>query len=256
MGQRAEAFSHHLVSKLIDYALLKFDLDERKVVEACRSAKRHHFAAVCVHPWWVPVAARELRGSDVKVCAAIAFPFGATLPQVKALEARRAVEAGATELDVVMNIGAFKSGKFMAVLDELRAIVEVADVSDLTCDGGRTLVKVVIETSLLTEDEIKRASELVVRSGADFVKTNTGFGPRGATVRDVKLIREVVGNEMGVKAAGGIRTFQKAKALLDAGASRIGTSAALQIVRGLAKFGAGGVAGRAREALEPVEVGW
>ena len=254
MRRAGGSASRHTMAKFIDFALLKFDLDERKVAEACRKAKEHHFAAVCVLPWWVPVAARELRGSDVKVCAAIAFPFGSTSPQVKVLEARRAVEAGATELDVVMNIGAFKSGRFGAVLDELRAVVEAADVSGLTCGGGRTLVKVIIETSVLTDDEIRRAAELVARAGADFVKTNTGFGPRGVTVRDVKIIREVVGSEMGVKAAGGIRTFEKAKALLDAGANRIGTSAAVQILRDSGR--AGMAVPRALWQGEPVEVGW
>lgn len=251
-GEGVGLIPRRVMAKFIDYAVLKHDLSEEKVLKACRTAKEHHFAAICVLPWWVPVAVRALRGSDVKVCAAIAFPFGSTQPQVKALEARKAVEAGASELDVVMNIGAFKSRKFSAVLDELRMIVEMADVSGLTRDGDKTLVKVIIETSVLTDDEIRKAAELVAQAGADFIKTNTGFGPRGATVKDVKIIREVVGSEIGVKAAGGIRTFEQAKAFLDAGANRIGTSAALEIVRALPE---GPEVPRSAGEAGPLEVG-
>lgn len=233
--------SPHRMAKFIDYAILKHDLTEERVVRACWEARRYHFAALCVLPWWVPVATKELKGSDVKVCAAIAFPFGSTLPQVKALEARRAVEAGADELDVVMNIGAFKSRKFTVVLDELRMVVEMADMSGLIRNGNKTLVKVIVETSVLTEEEICRASELVAQSGADFVKTNTGFGPRGVTVEDVEIIREAVGKDMGIKAAGGIKTFEQMKTLLYAGANRIGTSAAVQIIGALSEEWAKGL---------------
>src|SRR5205085_8150222 len=182
------------------------------------------FASVCVNPVWVPLCADLLRGTGVKVCTVIGFPSGAHHPDVKGYETRRAVEQGAEEVDMVINIGALKSRDYALVEQDIRSVVHAA--------GRDTLVKVILETSLLTRDEKIMGSTLAKAAGADFVKTSTGFAGGGATVEDVLLMRETVGPEMGVKASGGVRTKEEAEAMVKAGATRIGASAGIKIVRG------------------------
>jgi deoxyribose-phosphate aldolase len=211
------------IANLIDYTLLKPEATKEQIAEICEEARRYEFAAVCVNPIYVKQAAQLLRDSPVKVCTVVGFPLGATLPDVKAYEARRAIEDGAQEIDMVICIGALKSRDYDSVRDEIEAVVRV-------CHERGAILKVIIETGLLTEEEKVKACELAKASGADYIKTSTGFGPSGATVEDVALMRSVVGKEMGVKASGGIRTFQKAKAMIEAGATRIGASAGVKIV--------------------------
>ncbi len=217
-------------AKLIDNTFLKPAATQEEIIRFCEEAKRYHFAAVVVFPFWVPLAVRQLEGSDVKVCTPIGFPFGANARSTKVYEARNAVTNGAEELDVVMNIGAFKSGDYDFVQRELADIVGAARLSGITEDAKRTLVKVIIETAYLTRKEKIKACEIIRDVGADFVKTSTGMAPGGATVEDIQLIREIVGPSIGVKASGGIRTVEFAMDLLDAGASRLGTSTGVALV--------------------------
>jgi deoxyribose-phosphate aldolase len=191
----------------------------------CQEAEQYHFATVCVNPSWVKRAADNLRGSDVKVCSVIGFPFGATTGEIKAMEARRAIRDGAREVDMVINIGALKSGDQQTVLTEMEKVVDSAH------EAG-AIVKVIIETSLLTDEEKVIASALAKKAKADFVKTSTGFSDGGATVYDVALMRETVGPDMGVKASGGVRTVEDVEDMIAAGATRIGASAGVQIVSG------------------------
>src|SRR6266581_2708457 len=201
------------------------DLITREQMEQlCREAAQYCFASVCVNPNWVPLCREILRGSGVKVCTVIGFPSGAHAPDVKAYETRRAVEQGAEEVDMVINIGALKSKDYALVEQDIRGVVQAA--------GRDTVVKVILETALLTRDEKIMGSSLAKAAGADFVKTSTGFAGGGATVEDVKLMRETVGPEIGVKASGGIRTSEDVKAMVAAGATRIGASAGVRIVRG------------------------
>jgi deoxyribose-phosphate aldolase len=212
------------LSSLIDHTLLKPDAKREDIETLCREAAQFCFASVCVNPNWVPVCRDILRGSGVKVCTVIGFPFGSHLPDVKAYEARRAVEQGAEEVDMVINIGALKSKDYALVEQDIRGVVQAV--------GKNTVVKVILETAMLTREEKIMGSSLAKAAGADYVKTSTGFGGGGATVEDIRLMRETVGPEIGVKASGGIRTKQDVEAMVAAGATRIGASAGVKIVRG------------------------
>lgn len=205
----------------IDHTNLKPTATTGEIGALCAEALEYHFASVCVNPCHTTTAKKALQGSDVKVAVAIGFPLGATTTPAKAFEAREATLNGADELDMVINIGALKEGHDSFVEGDIRAVVEAA---------GQAVVKVIVETCYLTDDEIVRACRLAVRAGAGFVKTSTGFGPAGAKVEHVRLMRAAVGPEIGVKAAGGIRTYQDAIDMIEAGANRIGTSAGISII--------------------------
>lgn len=209
------------LASIIDHTLLKPEATASDIDRLCREALEAGFAAVCVNPWWVSRAADRLKGSGVQVCTVVGFPLGATTTEAKAAETVRAVADGASEIDMVMNIGAFKSGDRQGVEEDIRRVVLAAE--------GRT-VKVILETGLLDEEEIRLACELAKAGGAHFVKTSTGFGPGGATVEAVRIMRETVGREMGVKASGGIRNLAAAKKMISAGANRIGTSSGVAIL--------------------------
>ncbi len=212
------------LASLIDHTLLKPDATREEVEQLCREAAQFCFASVCVNPNWVALCRELLRGSGVKVCTVIGFPLGAHLPDIKAYETKRAIEQGAEEVDMVLNIGALKSRDYALVEQDIHGVVQAA--------AGRALVKVILETALLTRDEKVMGSTLAKAAGADFVKTSTGFGGGGATVEDVQLMRETVGPEMGVKASGGVRTKEDAEKMVAAGATRLGASAGVKIVRG------------------------
>jgi deoxyribose-phosphate aldolase len=213
------------IARIIDHTLLKPDATPMDIQRLCAEAREHGFAAVCVNPVWVKLAAAELRDTDVKVCSVAGFPLGATPPENKAAEAARAAADGAAEIDMVIDIGALKTGDDDAVLVDIRAVAE-------SCDAGGAILKVIIETVLLTDEEKRRACDLARRAGARFVKTSTGFAPGGATVKDVALMAAAVsGSGMGVKAAGGIKTLADARRMIAAGATRIGASAGVAIVR-------------------------
>ncbi|AGX05572.1 MULTISPECIES: deoxyribose-phosphate aldolase [Bacillaceae] len=213
------------VAKMIDHTLLKADATKEQIEVLCSEAKEYSFASVCVNPAWVSYASELLEGSGVDVCTVIGFPLGASTPEVKAFETKNAIENGATEVDMVINIGALKSGSSDLVEADIRAVVEAAK--------GKALTKVIIETSLLTEDEKVLACELAVKAGTDFVKTSTGFSTGGATVEDIRLMRKTVGPEIGVKASGGVRSTEDAQQMIEAGATRIGASSGVAIVNGL-----------------------
>ncbi|HET7225786.1 MAG TPA: deoxyribose-phosphate aldolase [Candidatus Eisenbacteria bacterium] len=212
------------MAALIDHTLLKPDATREEIEKLCREAAEYCFASVCVNPNWVPLCRELLHGTGVKVCTVIGFPLGAHAPDVKAYEARRAVQQGAEEVDMVINIGALKSRDYALVEQDIRAVVQAV--------GPGIIVKVILETSLLTRDEKVMGCTLAKAAGADFVKTSTGFSGGGATVEDVKLMRETVGPELGVKASGGVRTQEDARAMIAAGATRLGASAGVKIVRG------------------------
>ena len=209
---------------LIDHTLLKPDATAGDIDKLCREAAEWKFAAVCVNPTWVALASARLRGSGVAVCSVVGFPLGATTPDVKQFEARRALFDGASEIDMVINVGALKSGDVRLVSDDIRGVVQA-------CHACGAASKVILETALLTDEEKVTACTLAKAAGADFVKTSTGFGPGGATAGDVALMRRVVGDEMGVKAAGGVRDLEQMKAMVAAGATRIGASAGVRIVK-------------------------
>jgi deoxyribose-phosphate aldolase len=211
-------------SGLVDHTLLKPEASDADIRRLCEEAAQYRFASVCVNPSWVRAAACNLGGSNVPVCTVVGFPLGATLPDVKAYEARRAIFDGAREVDMVINIGALKSGDDCAVEYDIRAVVEAAHEYDV-------LVKVIIEAALLTDDEKVRACLAAKRAGADFVKTSTGFAKHGATVADVALMRRTVGAGMGVKAAGGVKGIEDARAMVEAGATRIGASVGVKIAQ-------------------------
>lgn len=219
--QPAESCSS--VARLVDHTLLKPHATQEEVAKLCEEAKRFCFASVCINPAYVPLASKLLKGSGVKVCTVVGFPLGSTTPTVKAIEARDAMANGAEEIDMVINVGALKSGNDALVLEDIRSVREAT--------RGRIL-KVILETAYLTRDEKIRACALAKQAGADFVKTSTGFGPGGATVEDIRLMREAVGPSMGVKASGGIRDEATAQAMIEAGATRLGTSASVAIVTG------------------------
>jgi deoxyribose-phosphate aldolase len=212
------------VAAMIDHTLLKPDASRQDIEELCREAAEFKFATVCVNPTWVALAARRLAGSGVGVCSVVGFPLGATTADVKAYETRRAIYDGAREIDMVINVGALKSGELRVVERDIEAVVAPAR------DCG-ALTKVIIEAALLTDDEKVTACTLAKAAGADYVKTSTGFGPGGATAADVALMRRVVGAEMGVKAAGGVRDLESLKAMVAAGATRVGASAGVKIMK-------------------------
>ncbi len=214
------------IAACIDHTLLKPEATPAQVEALCEEARRYHFASVCVNPTHVRLAVRELKKSGVKVCTVAGFPLGASTPEMKAFEAEQAIAQGAGEIDMVINIGAVKAGDDKLVARDIRTVARVVHAA------GKIL-KVILETALLTDDEKRRASLIVKRAGADFVKTSTGFSTGGATVADVSLMRETVGPKMGIKAAGGVRTLADAEAMLDAGATRLGTSAGVAIMKGL-----------------------
>lgn len=225
-------YSKEQFAKLMDSTLLKPTATREDVLRACEEAKQYHFATIVVFPFWLPIAKRALEGSDVKPATVVGFPFGANGRAVKLHEARTVIGHGAKEIDVVINIGALKSGEREIVETEVRELVEVTRMTGMMEDAKRTVLKFIIECFYLTDDEKKIACEIIRDAGGDFVKTSTGTAPGGATVEDIRLIRNVVGADVGVKAAGGIRTTEQAIAMLDAGASRIGTSSASAIVEG------------------------
>jgi len=211
------------IAGLIDHTLLKPEASRADIRKLCYEAVRFSFASVCINPWYVPLAAELVRGSAVKVCTVAGFPLGATLPQVKIYEAEEAIKLGAQEIDMVINIGALKSGQDDVVELDIRGVVEASH-------RGGAITKVILETALLTLEEKVRACVASKNAGADFVKTSTGFGPAGATAEDVALMRAVVGKEVGVKAAGGIRSLEDLKNMVSAGATRIGASASVRIL--------------------------
>lgn len=213
------------LAKMIDHTLLKADATPDQIAQLCYEARKYNFASVCINPTWVPLAAKLLEGSDVKVCTVIGFPLGATSPDVKVFETQNALHQGATEIDMVLNIGALKARDLEMVARDIRGVVKTAH------ERG-ALVKVILETSLLTDEEKVLASLIAKQAEADFVKTSTGFSTGGATVHDVQLMRRVVGPEMGVKASGGVRTYEDAEAMVKAGATRIGASAGIKIIQG------------------------
>ncbi len=212
------------MAKYIDHTLLKPEASKADILKVCAEAKELHTASVCVNPSYIKLVAQELAGSGVTPCCVIGFPLGATTPEVKAFEAANAADNGAREVDMVINVGAIKSEDWDLVERDIRAVVEAVK--------GRALVKVILETCLLTEPEKVRACEVAKAAGADFVKTSTGFSKGGATVEDVRLMRQVVGPEMGVKASGGVRTFADAVAMIEAGANRLGASSGKKICTG------------------------
>ena len=212
------------VAGMIDHTLLKPDATQDQIAQLCYEARKYFFASVCVNPTHVKLCAQLLKDSPVKVCTVIGFPLGATPPEVKAFEAQDAIDDGASEIDMVINVGALKSKDYDLVERDIATVVR-------TSHANNAIVKVIIEAALLTEREKIVACELSKQAGADFVKTSTGFGPGGATLEDVALMRRVVGPSMGVKAAGGVRDYDDAKAMIAAGATRIGASAGVQIVQ-------------------------
>ena len=211
------------IARMIDHTLLKQDASSEAIVKLCAEAKEYHFASVCVNPGFVPLAAKELKGTDVKVCTVVGFPLGATLPESKAYEAKLAIEAGATEVDMVLNDSMAKEHNYAYIEDEVRLVKKAC---------GKILLKVILETCLLTNEEITECCKACVRAGADYVKTSTGFSKGGATVEAVKVMRAAVGPNIGVKASGGIHNRAEADAMVEAGASRIGASCGVAIVKG------------------------
>jgi len=213
------------LAKMIDHTLLKADATPDQIAQLCYEARKYGFASVCINPTWVPLCAQLLEGSDVKVCTVIGFPLGATAPDVKVFETQNALHQGANEIDMVLNIGALKARDLEMVARDIRGVVK-------TAHARGALVKVILETSLLSDEEKVLASLISKQAEADFVKTSTGFSTGGATVHDVTLMRRVVGPEMGVKASGGVRTYEDAEAMVKAGATRIGASAGIKIIQG------------------------
>jgi deoxyribose-phosphate aldolase len=216
------------IASLIDHTLLRPEATRADIVKLCGEARQHGFATVCINPYWVPLAASELSGTAVKVCTVAGFPLGATSTEAKVGEAAAALRAGAREIDMVINVGALRSGDFDAVKMDIQAVTKV-------CHDAGAIVKVILETALLDDAQKTTACGLAQSAGADFVKTSTGFGPAGATVQDIVLMRHAVGPRMGVKAAGGIRTLDDFRAMVAAGANRVGASASVKIVEAAAK---------------------
>jgi len=212
------------IEQYIDHTLLKQQASEEDIIKICAEAKEYGFASVCVNAYYTSLVSKELKGSNVKTCIVVGFPLGATTKEAKAFEAKQAIENGAEEIDMVVNVGAIKSNKYDVVKDEIKAVVDAAK--------GNALVKVIIETCLLTDAEKVKVCEIAKEVGANFVKTSTGFSTGGATVHDIKLMRKTVGPDMGVKASGAVRTAEDAKAVIEAGASRIGASSSIAIVKG------------------------
>lgn len=211
-------------AKMIDHTLLKTDAQKKDLDKLLLEAKKYNFMSVCVSPIWVKYAAEQLKDTNVKVCTVIGFPQGATPTEVKVFETKNAIENGATEVDMVIPVGVLKDKDYIAVENDIRAVVEAAK--------SKALTKVIIEICLLTDEEKIMACKLSKSAGADFVKTSTGFSTAGATVKDIRLMRETVGEQMGVKASGGVRSREDADAMIKAGATRIGTSNGVKIVEG------------------------
>jgi deoxyribose-phosphate aldolase len=222
-----EATSRASVAALIDHTLLRPEATAPEIRKVCAEARQHGFAAVCVNPYWTPLVTGELAGSRVKVCAVIGFPLGANATSIKVAEAAEAVRAGAREIDMVLNIGELRGGNHEGVLRDIRAVVDAAH-------QGGAIVKVILETALLTDEQKITACGLAKDAGAEFVKTSTGFGPAGATVEDVALMRRAVGSAMGVKASGGIRTLADLQKMVTAGATRVGSSSSVKIIEAMA----------------------
>lgn len=214
-----------LINAYIDHTILKPDTQISAIKQVCDEAKEYRFASVCVNPSQIELVAKELSGSGVKACCVVGFPFGATLSEVKAFETERVIALGAEEVDMVINIGAAKDGKWELVQADIAAVVKASN--------KRALVKVIIETCLLTDEEKRKACLAAKAAGADYVKTSTGFSTGGATEADVALMRVTVGDTMGVKAAGGVRTYADAEMMILAGASRLGASSGVSIMKGL-----------------------
>ncbi len=217
------------LAKSIDQALLRPDASVTELARVCEEARRYNFACVFVNPIYIEEATDLLKGSPVKVGAVISFPFGASRTETKIFETEDAINHGAQELDVVMNIGALRSGQLEAAYGDIRSVVESVRRKEVE-RGHDIITKVIIETGYLTDEEKRIAARIVERADADFVKTSTGYGPTGATVEDVELLRQILPFEMGIKASGGIRTLKQAEALLNAGANRIGTSSGPKIM--------------------------
>lgn len=211
------------IAVLIDHTLLKPEATRADIIQVCEEAVRYGFASVCVNPYWVPLVAERLRCSPVKVCSVCGFPLGATYPAAKRAEAAEAVRMGAQEVDMVINVGALRSGEFDLVRHDISGVVEESHAAE-------ALTKVILETALLNDEDKVAACLLARAAGADFVKTSTGFGPGGATLHDVELMRFVVGEELGIKAAGGVRSLEDVKKMVSAGATRIGASASVKIM--------------------------
>ena len=224
LGLHAAGGAAEGVAAMIDHTLLKADAARHDIETLCREAAEYRFASVCVNPTWVAACARLLAGSGVRVCSVVGFPLGATTPDTKHFETRRAIFDGAGEIDMVINVGALKSGDLRLVERDIEAVA-------IPCREAGALSKVIIEAALLSDDEKITACTLAKAAGADYVKTSTGFGPGGATAADVALMRRVVGDEMGVKAAGGVRDLDGLKAMVAAGATRVGASAGVRIVQ-------------------------
>ncbi|MCY9516756.1 deoxyribose-phosphate aldolase [Paenibacillus apiarius] len=212
------------IAGMIDHTLLRADATKEDIAKLTEEAKRYEFASVCVNPAWVAYSAEQLAGTQVNVCTVIGFPLGAATTAVKAYETKDAIDNGADEVDMVINIGALKAQDYELVEKDIRAVVEAA--------SGKALVKVIIEACLLTDEEKVRACELAVKAGADFVKTSTGFSTGGATREDVALMRRTVGQRAGVKASGGVRSLEDMNGMIEAGATRIGASSGVQIMEG------------------------
>lgn len=215
------------IASLIDHTILKPDATKADIIKVCREAKQYGFASVCVNPFWVPLVAEELKGTPVKVCTVIGFPLGANAMETKRAEAEAAIRVGAQEIDMVLNVGALRSGDYETVRLDIQGVVSVSHRQG-------AIVKVILETALLDEQQKIIASTLAKLAGADFVKTSTGFASSGATAQDVALMRSVVGSELGVKASGGIRTLEDLQKMAAAGANRIGASASVKIVEAAA----------------------
>ncbi|MBE6068750.1 MAG: deoxyribose-phosphate aldolase [Clostridium lundense] len=210
------------LARMIDHTILKADTKEEKIEEICKEALQYNFASVCINPCNIEFAAKLLKGSEVKVCTVIGFPLGANTTATKAFETKDAIEKGASEVDMVINIGKLKDKDYDYVKKDIEAVVKEAK--------GKALTKVIIETCLLTDEEKIMACKLSKEAGADFVKTSTGFSTGGATVSDIKIMREAVGENLGVKASGGVRTYEDSIAIINAGATRIGASASIDII--------------------------
>lgn len=210
------------VAAMIDHTILKADTTKEMVEKVCKEARENNFASVCVNTCYAKMVTELLEGTDIKTCCVVGFPLGAMMTEAKAFETKAAIEVGANEIDMVINVGALKDKDYDFVRDDIKAVVDAAK--------GKALVKVILETCLLTEEEKVKACELSVEAGADFVKTSTGFSTGGATAEDIALMRRVVGPEIGVKASGGIRTLQDLLTMKEAGASRVGASASVAIV--------------------------
>lgn len=215
------------MAKMIDHTNLNPTATVDDIKKLCEEAKEHEFASVCVNPIYVPLAAKMLEESSVKVCTVVGFPLGANTTEVKSYETRNAIKNGAQEIDMVMNIGAFKSGAYEIFKADIKAVVDATKKAGVSSD---IIVKVILETCFLDEEEIVKACEIAKEAGADFVKTSTGFGDYGARVEDVSIMRKTVGRDVGVKASGGIKNFEQALEMLDAGANRIGASSGVTIV--------------------------